>query len=1441
MEKKAIAWKTKGMNQDLSASAFNSEFSFENMNIRLSTNEGNTIMSWVNERGTEAVTLSQSIAGIPIGTAVIDHKLVVFTTENTQEEHPAEKTDRIYRLSFSNADKTSIQVSLLFYGNLNLSTLCPLETLVSYETSDIQKVYWTDGRNQPRVINIANETRLMKWDAAATHEIAPFFDFVPAVNQSGTLVNIAKNVTSGTFAPGVIQYLFTYYNRNGQQSCVFYTSPLYYLSHDDRGASPEDSVTCSFSITIENADTLFDYIRVYSLQRTSLNSTPVARLVTDLGIPVNGTVTTIDDGTIGTAIDPTELLFLGGKEVSVLTMEEKDSTLFLGNVTETGITHTNIQKYFRENTPEIQFRESKELAQESLKYTYYRHTPTLGKNKREITTFKGGELYRLGFQLQSATGEWSEPIFLDDVRNDVYPQVDSEHKRIAHLAEAHCTLSFNAFIDDDSGAYYIENFLSKYRKVRPVVVYPDIHNRSVVCQGVVNPTVFNVEDRVNNAPFAQSSWFFRPYDLLNNNTNSKGKSLEFRHYASIRSMTDTSERIVDGGSGDTWATEDEVRQVEIQGAWNTYAGVTSSQKSTVEVPSTNSAGHETLEVNSNMQFFIDQSIVTVNSPDLEFDTQAQKLSTEDWKFRVIGYIPITGYISSHHISASSTSVGMYAGRTCVGTGEDSMNVKTYNRSPYAVRRLVALDLWGDNAVNNSETPKTILELASDKKFYVYPWQRKGPINNDTDGNGDYSNLNTKKIAHLLVSGESYYLAGTSTVGFEDISVAVHLQENAEVLNYRLKPQIDGYEYPNYYPNVDKVLYTNIPYRLIAHVDEENRDAYINSRRKSFAQYATHPIAMKYLSGTHAVVALGKERTFNAKIPIMPYAVVDGTDYGKSNYTGNSHKYWQEDGYNFANPQQGIELIDMENDTKYSFLWLGEFYRDIVLPFGGKTDAAIRQNKWLVGGDAVDITAENIGNIPLVWSEGDTYYQRYDCLKTYPFTNDDPNQIIEILSFMCETHVNLDGRYDKNRGLLDNTNVSPQNFNLMNPVYSQQDNFFTYQKTDEDTASHTEYPNLVTYSKTKTAGADVDLWTNITLASTLDLDGNKGRLNKLAKLNNTLLAFQDTGIAQILYNENTQLSTTEGVPVEIANSGKVQGARYLSDSVGCSNKWAMTEGQAGIYFADSMTRSIYLFNGQLEDLAQKYGMNSWCKNHLPDYSKVWTPDNMANMVAYYDKQNKEALFICGGKALAYSEKIGSFTSFYDYYAPYFCNFDDTGIWLTTDGQSTDVWKHQAGEYCNFFNESKPYWMTLLGNAEPLRDKIFTNLEFRANVDGDGTMQGSTFTPHLPFDSLEVWDEYQHGIVQFDKSRGTGKYAALHHTSDGLGSLRRKFRMWRCDIPRDNAEVTPETESAMGIKRFVKHPMDRIRNPWVYLKLQKDAATDGAMPKTEIHDLLATYFV
>jgi hypothetical protein len=160
------------------------------------------------------------------------------------------------------------------------------------------------------------------------------------------------------------------------------------------------------------------------------------------------------------------------------------------------------------------------------------------------------------------------------------------------------------------------------------------------------------------------------------------------------------------------------------------------------------------------------------------------------------------------------------------------------------------------------------------------------------------------------------------------------------------------------------------------------------------------------------------------------------------------------------------------------------------------------------------------------------------------------------------------------------------------------------------------------------------------------------------------------------------------------------------------------------------------------------------------------------------------------------------------------------------------------------------MTLVGNPDPQISKTFTNLEFHANVAKDGTPNISdtfdstfdstfhgdnSFSFSLPFTSLEVWNEYQHGEANFIDTKG------LKHFED-TANIKRKYRIWRCDIPRDNYPLDRITgkdiDEEKGIYRYYRKPIDRMRNNWIYLKLHCDIL--GTPHKTEIHNIMMTYF-
>jgi hypothetical protein len=50
-----------------------------------------------------------------------------------------------------------------------------------------------------------------------------------------------------------------------------------------------------------------------------------------------------------------------------------------------------------------------------------------------------------------------------------------------------------------------------------------------------------------------------------------------------------------------------------------------------------------------------------------------------------------------------------------------------------------------------------------------------------------------------------------------------------------------------------------------------------------------------------------------------------------------------------------------------------------------------------------------------------------------------------------------------------------------------------------------------------------------------------------------------------------------------------------------------------------------------------------------------------------------------------------------------------------------------------------------------------------------------------------------------------------------------------------------EQSKGIYRASRHVNDRMRNPWLYLKLfHQEAATDKTLDRAEIHDIVMDYF-
>ena len=123
-----------GMRRDISISKHPTTNLYDAKNVRLTSRGDDTLFAITNEKGTS--TTGITITGTYLGHCLINKYLVVFSTSTK---------DYITRIDLSTLSKV-----VLYEGPLGFSTAHPIETIASYENENIQKVYWTDGKNQPR-------------------------------------------------------------------------------------------------------------------------------------------------------------------------------------------------------------------------------------------------------------------------------------------------------------------------------------------------------------------------------------------------------------------------------------------------------------------------------------------------------------------------------------------------------------------------------------------------------------------------------------------------------------------------------------------------------------------------------------------------------------------------------------------------------------------------------------------------------------------------------------------------------------------------------------------------------------------------------------------------------------------------------------------------------------------------------------------------------------------------------------------------------------------------------------------------------------------------------------------------------------------------------------------------------------------------------------------
>lgn len=331
-----------GMDQDSAISRRDDKTIYEAKNLRINSEESNTLGEYSNIRGPyNAINVSDGtiVAMTKLGSKVVilingdgSDDIISVIEENTIPKN-GEGT-----LELDNSDyywnSTPGNVYHKTYSGANLGFGDGEVSIKSYyESENVQKIYWTTQTTQYRSLNIIkssfNDPSLFN---------PTDLDSSPSVDLSAPKIT---GLTSGNLSSGKVYYTYVLANDNGAESKFSEISLGTHLVTSSETASDDYSYKGDrfdvdtgkgVVVNIDNIPPSFSYAKVYAIHYLDDVSLPVIRLIYDNAAVESLTI--VDLGSALSEITPEEFVTYSGLLVKNGLLEIKNNRMFLANYKE---------------------------------------------------------------------------------------------------------------------------------------------------------------------------------------------------------------------------------------------------------------------------------------------------------------------------------------------------------------------------------------------------------------------------------------------------------------------------------------------------------------------------------------------------------------------------------------------------------------------------------------------------------------------------------------------------------------------------------------------------------------------------------------------------------------------------------------------------------------------------------------------------------------------------------------------------------------------------------------------------------------------------------------------------------------------------------------------------------------------------------------------------
>ena len=553
MENKKTKHSYNGLQQDTTSSQYQPNFYFDGRNIRINATNSQSTNSVTNEKGNSLI-LTIPVPIINYGTKIIsyDDKTLSYTNDEIDYEGQSENqviighsNSRKYIILFTTDNNgfdciwkmnyETYDITLLYLRNLNFSINNPIQTINNFENERVDKVYWVDGINQMRFINI--EHSIANQDLEELIDISQ--NVIDMVGKTILEQPIITDITTGgTHTAGMIQYAYNLYRINSSQTKISSLSKLVSLDKNTLGGGALNEIVSAVPIiNISNIDKAYTNIKVYSIKYTSYNQTPVVSLIDDRSIPSSGNIEIFDDGAVISTLSLEEFIFLGSDIIIPKHINTKFNRLFFANYKEinfdidldtraysynsagisTVYSDLRLEGGVPSGDPEKTINIVNDLDYDSRildkhdsvnlnysvfkyqkdgvtfggegKYIKYELTQNTTFNKRN-KYFKDEELYRLGIEFFNAYGQISQPKWIADFKS-----------RDGNLAGCYNTLSvtlkpeFFTWLNTTT-------FISEYDRpvgYKIIIAERTINDRTIVANGLLSSMMINFKTADDSA------------------------------------------------------------------------------------------------------------------------------------------------------------------------------------------------------------------------------------------------------------------------------------------------------------------------------------------------------------------------------------------------------------------------------------------------------------------------------------------------------------------------------------------------------------------------------------------------------------------------------------------------------------------------------------------------------------------------------------------------------------------------------------------------------------------------------------------------------------------------------------------------------------------------------------------------------------------------------